>query len=138
MKDRLIKFNMTFLRDQSRSAFSPRYRLISWTAIEFQLLLYRDQPELAIVITKMRLQLCVFVVAAFFVGILKTEDCQILSSCIDTVCNHHTNLECVHGICTCSPPPYNIRCLDKGDCDRHSYDCSTDWKCINSQCRCGN
>lgn len=51
--------------------------------------------------------------AKMLLGILKTEDCQILSSCIDTVCNHHTNLECVHGICTCSPPPYNIRKLKR-------------------------
>lgn len=45
----------------------------------------------------------------FLTGALRAEDCTVVSACIDTVCNHHTNLECVHGICTCSLPPYDIR-----------------------------
>ncbi|XP_062570972.1 serine protease inhibitor Cvsi-2-like [Saccostrea cucullata] len=85
-----------------------------------------------------KLHLSVFVFAVLFVGFLKSEDCTVSSGCIDTVCNHQTNLECVHGICTCSPPPYDQRCLEKGDCDRHIYDCPTDWRCINQKCRCGN
>uniref|UniRef100_A0A8W8KR28 Uncharacterized protein n=3 Tax=Magallana TaxID=2171616 RepID=A0A8W8KR28_MAGGI len=115
----------------------PRNQLIPGHCSSSEAVLF-GTPHRRILSRKMKtILLCTFVVAAL-IGALRAEDCTVVGGCIDTVCNHHTNLECVHGICTCSLPPYDIHCLDKGDCDRHSYTCTTEWKCINQKCRCDN